>query len=86
MRRRIVCSVIAVFALLLLGPFGKPASAQLALTPDAPVSAPLPEPAVGVTIEWRVRNRFRLFREERDWNSSPRHVLGHTRLPDSSRV
>ena len=71
MRRGIVCFVIAVFALLLLDPFGKAASAQLALTPDAPVATPLPEPAVGITIEWRVRNRFRLFREERDFD---RHV------------
>ncbi|MEZ5787223.1 MAG: hypothetical protein R3D62_12340 [Xanthobacteraceae bacterium] len=38
---------------------------------DAIVSAPLPVPAVGVTIDWMVRNRFRLFRDERDFE---RHV------------
>lgn len=38
---------------------------------DAIVSAPLPVPAVGITIEWAARNRFRLFRDERDF---ARHV------------
>lgn len=38
---------------------------------DVIVSAPLPVPAVGVSIDWAVRNRFRLFRDERDFE---RHV------------
>lgn len=36
-------------------------------TGSAVTAAPLPEPAEGVTIDWRARNRFRLFREERDF-------------------
>ncbi|MFL9823555.1 hypothetical protein [Rhodoplanes sp. SY1] len=35
------------------------------------VPAPLPEPAIGVAIDWQVKNRFRLFRDEKDFQ---RHV------------
>ncbi|WP_210208560.1 hypothetical protein [Rhodoplanes roseus] len=40
--------------------------------PDAPEAVPAPpplppEPAEGVGIDWQVRNRFRLFRDERDF-------------------
>jgi hypothetical protein len=74
-------AITAVVSLLLLGSFGGPTSAQLALTPEAPIAAPLPEPAVGVTIDWRVRNRFRLFRDEHDFDrlaaaQRSRSVLG----------
>jgi hypothetical protein len=48
-----------------------PDTAQPVPPSDAIVSAPLPTPAVGVTIDWVVRNRFRLFRDERDFE---RHV------------
>jgi hypothetical protein len=40
-------------------------------TPDTPDTAPAVEPATGVTISWEVANRFRLFRDERDFR---RHV------------
>ena len=41
--------------------------------PDAPPAQPAPavEPATGVVITWEVTNRFRLFRDERDFR---RHV------------
>jgi hypothetical protein len=82
MRRRARSSIIAACAgVVLLGASGEFASAQLALTPpDAVTSAPLPEPAVGVTIEWRVRNRFRLFREERDFERHVAAQLGRSVL------
>lgn len=44
-----------------------PDTTQSAPPADAIVSAPLPVPAAGVTIDWTVRNRFRLFRDERDF-------------------
>jgi hypothetical protein len=46
------------------------AHAQLPGAPDAP-PAPIVEPATGVVITWEVANRFRLFRDERDFR---RHV------------
>ena len=48
--------------------------------PDAVTSTPLPEPAVGVTIEWRVRSRFRLFRDERDFDRHVAAQLGRSIL------
>jgi hypothetical protein len=44
-----------------------------AQVPDTPSAQPAPavEPATGVTISWEVANRFRLFRDERDFR---RHV------------
>jgi lysophospholipase L1-like esterase len=46
-----------------------------AQAPEAPPPAveppPAPEPAVGVAVTWEVMNRFRLFRDERDFR---RHV------------
>jgi len=82
MRRRVWSSIIAACAgVVLLGASGELASAQLALTPpDAVTSAPLPEPAAGVTIEWRVRNRFRLFRDERDFDRHVAAQLGRSIL------
>lgn len=44
-----------------------PPADTTAPTDTAPAAAPLPEPAVGVTIDWQVRNGFRLFRDERDF-------------------
>ncbi len=70
MRRRSLLVITACAALCVGSPTG-PARAQFAHPPGAPVSALPPEPAVGATIEWRVRNRFRLFRSERDFE---RHV------------
>lgn len=59
--------MLAIAIVLVLAVLRGPAGAQLALTPDQPVAMPLPAPATGVAIEWRVRNRFRLFRDERDF-------------------
>jgi hypothetical protein len=39
--------------------------------PDGPQPVPIVEPATGVIITWEVANRFRLFRDERDFR---RHV------------
>lgn len=44
-----------------------PAAAQVSILPPAPV----PETATDVKITWEVKNRFRLFRDEKDFN---RHV------------
>ncbi|NVO16650.1 MAG: hypothetical protein HXX10_21710 [Rhodoplanes sp.] len=44
-----------------------PPPTDAAPTDTAPPAAPLPEPAVGVSIDWQVRNGFRLFRDERDF-------------------
>lgn len=49
--------------LALTGLHGRPAVAQLSLTPA--------QPATDVSISWEVRNRFRLFRDEKDFK---RHV------------
>ncbi len=49
-----------------------PAQAEPAPTEPAPMeAAPSIEPATGVVITWEVANRFRLFRDERDFR---RHV------------
>jgi hypothetical protein len=66
MRGRSFLSILAIFAVPVLGALCGPSEAQLAPTSEAPIASPLPEPAVGVAIDWRVRNRFRLFRDERD--------------------
>jgi lysophospholipase L1-like esterase len=50
----------AVLALGLSLPAAIPCAAQ-------PVAAPAPGAASGLQIQWEVRNRFRLFREERDF-------------------
>lgn len=50
----------AVLALGLSLPAAIPCAAQ-------PVAAPAPGAATGLQIQWEVRNRFRLFREERDF-------------------
>ncbi|WP_244670619.1 hypothetical protein [Rhodoplanes elegans] len=61
------------------GPGQAPASGIPSITvhpdpnaqPAAPTVVPPPEPAIGVTIDWQVKNRFRLFRDEKDFQ---RHV------------
>ncbi len=40
-------------------------------TITAPLTAPVPEAATDVTVAWEVKNRFRLFKDESDFN---RHV------------
>jgi hypothetical protein len=61
----------AAVAAVALVPFvAHTVSAQVPDAPDAP-SAPVVEPATGVVITWEVANRFRLFRDERDFR---RHV------------
>src|SRR5262245_7850297 len=65
----------AVAALVLMPFVAHHVHAQAPDTPPvqtAPVqTAPAVEPATGVTITWEVANRFRLFRDERDFR---RHV------------
>ncbi len=68
MRGRTSLSILAIFAMLVVGALCGPAAAQLAPAREAPIAAPLPEPALGAAIDWRVRNRFRLFRDERDFD------------------
>src|SRR6185503_12844797 len=51
-------AAVAVLALLCL--HGTPARAQLSILPV--------ETATDVRISWEVRNRFRLFRDEKDFN------------------
>ena len=62
-RRSAIGLAAAVALSSLVVSFGGRASAQIALTPAAP--------AADVTISWEVRNRFRLFRDDKDFN---RHV------------
>ena len=69
-----------------------PVAAQLAPAPTPPVQAPAvqappvqtaPAPveqATDVTISWEVRNRFRLFRDEKDFNRHVAATSGHTIL------
>ncbi|WP_272840321.1 hypothetical protein [Rhodoplanes sp. TEM] len=60
-----------------------PAAAPDPLAPPAApeiVPAPLPEPAEGVHIDWQVKNRFRLFRDERDFLRHAQATLGRTVL------
>ncbi len=75
----------------LLGIFASLAShAQTAATApadtpaaDAPAAMPQPapvEPAIGVTITWEVKNRFRLFRDERDFRRHLEAQRGRTVL------
>jgi hypothetical protein len=45
----------------------RPAAAQVSILPPAPT----PEAATDVTVAWEVKNRFRLFRDDKDFN---RHV------------
>jgi hypothetical protein len=61
-------AVAAVVLMALVAP-----DAVRAQTPESPPAQPAPavEPATGVTITWEVANRFRLFRDERDFR---RHV------------
>jgi hypothetical protein len=51
---------------------------------DAPVTEPQPapavEPATGVAITWEVKNRFRLFRDERDFRRHEEAERGRTVL------
>src|ERR1700722_13749295 len=63
MFRRLV--VLALLALPCL--YGGPARAQLSLTP--------PQVATDVSISWEVHNRFRLFRDEKDFN---RHLAAES--------
>jgi hypothetical protein len=64
---------LAAFGLLaLLCLYGRPALAQISLLPT--------EVATDVSISWEVRNRFRLFRDEKDFNRHLAAESGHTIL------
>src|SRR6266700_1836008 len=49
-------------------------------TPAEPQAAPAVEPATGVAIAWTVTNRFRLFRDERDFRRHAEAAQGRTVL------
>src|SRR5712671_1529251 len=61
--RRLSRPLAAIGALLFVGLAGAPAAAQLAITPG--------DVATNVGISWEVKNRFRLFRDAKDFT---RHV------------
>ena len=67
---RLFSAAVAAILVLLAGPHGA-GRAQTPEPPLAQVAAPPPEPATGVVITWEVMNRFRLFRDDRDFR---RHV------------
>ena len=56
---------------------GPPARAQLSIRPT--------EVATDVSISWEVRSRFRLFRDEKDFNRHVAAESGRTILADEQR-
>ena len=58
--RRLLRRLAALGLLVVLCLPGRPAAAQLLILPN--------EVATGVTVSWEVKNRFRLFRDEKDFN------------------
>src|SRR5262249_16691263 len=66
MRKLALCLSTIGFLSLAVPPSG-PAQAQLSLAPATP--------ATTVSITWAVRNRFRLFRDEKDFN---RHLAAES--------
>ncbi len=67
MRQRTFRRLVATGLLALLCLHGRPALAQISLLPT--------EVATDVSISWEVRNRFRLFRDEKDFN---RHLAAES--------
>jgi hypothetical protein len=63
LRAGLVAGALAIVA----GPGVAPVLAQVSILPPAPA----PEAAVDVTVVWEIKNRFRLFRDEKDFR---RHV------------
>ncbi|MDQ2082289.1 hypothetical protein RA307_19035 [Xanthobacteraceae bacterium Astr-EGSB] len=63
LRAGLVAGALAIVA----GPGVTPVLAQISILPPAPA----PEAAADVTVVWEVKNRFRLFRDEKDFR---RHV------------
>src|ERR1700730_4263163 len=51
-----------------------------AAPPVSPQAAPSVEPATGVVIAWEVANRFRMFRDERDFRRHAEAARGRTVL------
>ena len=67
------------------GALANPATAQTPLAPPSaeqspPVQAPAPQLTTAMQISWEVRNRFRLFREERDFQLHTASLSGRTIL------
>src|SRR6202158_5579817 len=58
--RRLLRRLAALGLLVVLCLPSRPAGAQLLILPN--------EVATGVTVSWEVKNRFRLFRDEKDFN------------------
>ena len=61
-----LASVMAALPLVVAMMFSSPAQAQPAATQQAPAAQPATTDT-SLQIVWEVRNRFRLFREERDF-------------------
>ena len=70
--------------MLLSAAFGalaaQPSVAQTAPDAATPDAAVQPVPDSSMQISWQVRNRFRLFREERDFTQHEESLRGHTIL------
>src|SRR4051794_29244653 len=76
MRRILLAAPAALLAILLLGAgFDEPAGAQSTESKGAPTDSGIALSGDdGMTISWEVRNRFRLFRREADFQ---RHVIAN---------
>ncbi|MES2750267.1 MAG: hypothetical protein V4661_02740 [Pseudomonadota bacterium] len=59
---------------------GQRAAAQTPPLAQTPMAAPLAQPGTEMQISWEVRNRFRLFREERDFTLQAGALTGQTIL------
>ena len=68
---------LAIAALLLA--FGADTSSR-AQAPEPNPAAPAVEPAAGIVIAWEVMNRFRMFRDERDFRRHAEAARGRTVL------
>ena len=74
-----VCAKSSVWAQA-IGPTPVKPQAAPAVEPAAPESQVTVEPATGVAITWTVVNRFRLFRDERDFRRHADATRGRTVL------
>lgn len=61
-------------------PLAPPSPVQPAIVPPSEAQPTVTQPAVDMQIAWEVRNRFRLFREERDFLLQVSSLSGHSIL------